>query len=212
MLGENDTEYDRAETAVSPNDEAYHQADSFDSFVASITSPELRAVLLHWRSAASGRQMPSWEQIRPARITKQLPIVWAYKYDRVTSSFVGRLAGDKINQIVGRNLRGLPLEKVFQHEGLTWLQRTLKRVAEEPAIYYGTGTILKWLNRGGTGQRIILPLSSDGIVANGILGATEYHYGRGGIPLGGLTDNERWFCLRPKRSVDVSFGEENSES
>jgi len=206
MLGQKNIKANVVEMASSPNPDSCQEADSLDSFIASITSPELRTIVLHWRSAAGGGQMPSWEQIRPARIAKQLPIVWVYKYDRATGRFVGRLAGDKINQIVGRNVCGLPLEKVFQHEGLNWVHRTLKRVAEEPAIYYGTGFVFKWLNRSGTGERIVLPLSSDGIVANGVLGATEYHYPRiGGIAPRGMTETERWFCLRPKRSEDIGL-------
>ena len=43
--------------------------------------------------------MPAWQDIKPARIAAQLPIIWSYSYDQGTDEFTGRLAGDRIVQV-----------------------------------------------------------------------------------------------------------------
>lgn len=146
--------------------------------------------------------MPSWEQLSPARMVQQLPLIWAYRYDRVSDTFAGRLAGDKICQIFGKNIRGLSLDKIFPPDAVGWTHRLYSRVVQEPALYRSRGRIFSHLQRWGLGERIVLPLSSDGVLGDGILGATDYHYphpASAGEP-GMDAETEQWFCLRPERS------------
>jgi hypothetical protein len=175
---------------------------AFDDFAACVRSPNLRAVIAHWAQARGAQTMPSWEQLRPARIVHQLPLIWAYRYDQESETFAGRLAGDKICQIFGKNIRGRSLDEIFPPDVVGWTQRLYSRVVQEPALYRSTGHVFSHLRRGGVGERIILPLSSDGITGDGILGATDYQYPHPSAPGGPEveTETERWFCLRPERS------------
>src|SRR5690348_14994590 len=91
-----------------------------DSFAASIRSPNLRAIVAHWAQAKGAQAMPSWEQLSPARIAQQLTLVWAYRYDWASDKFSGRLAGDKICQIFGKNIRGLALDEIFPADAVDW--------------------------------------------------------------------------------------------
>lgn len=176
-------------------------AKALDSFAASIRSPNLSAVVAHWTQAKRARAMPSWEQLSPARIAQQLPLIWAYRYDWDADRFSGRLAGEKIRQIFGKNIRGLSLDEIFPPDAVDWTHRLFRRVVQEPALYRSTGAVFSHLKRWGIGERIILPLSSDGIAGDGILGATDYRYPRpssaGEAEM--EVETEQWFCLRPER-------------
>src|SRR5258706_2845425 len=170
-----------------------------DGFAATVSSPSLKAVLAHWTQARGLQTMPSWEQLSPARMVHQLPLIWAYRYDRETDTFAGRLAGDKICQIFGKNIRGLSLDKIFPPDAVDWTQRLFSRVVHEPALYQSTGQVFSHLQRWGVGERIILPLSGDGIGGDGILGATDYHYPHPCAAGEAEGATEQWLCLRPER-------------
>ena len=153
--------------------------------------------------ARSAQLMPSWEQLRPSGMAKQLPIIWSYKFDSNTQQFVGRLAGDKISQIFGKNFRGLPLMDAHPASAFPWVHRLLCRVVLDPAIYRSVGRVFKQLERYGLGERVILPLATDGVVADGLLGATDYQYthlGSSNEAIEVVTESEHWHCLRPARS------------
>ena len=173
---------------------------ALDSLAASIHSHNLKAVFAHWVEAKGAHAMPSWEQLSPARIAHQLPLIWAYRYDWEADKFLGRLAGDKICQIFGKNIRGLRLDEIFPPDAVDWTHRLYQRVVQEPALYHSRGAVFSHLKRWGIGERVILPLSSDGIVGDGLLGVTDYRYPH---PAAGeaaaIAETERWFSLRPQR-------------
>jgi hypothetical protein len=172
---------------------------SFAAFLSTISSPSLKAVAHHWHDVRAGRRMPSWSDLCPSRIAAQLPIVWSYKYDAPTDSFIGRLAGDRISQIFGKNFRGLPLSELHSPEAFPDVFARCKRIVMEPALYHANGRVFRHLDRAGQGERIMLPLSSDDVLGDGILGATEYNYARSGLGLEGSTaDGDAWYALGPR--------------
>jgi len=174
-------------------------AKCVDGFADTVSSASLKAVLAHWTQARGTQAMPSWEQISPARIVHELPLVWAYRYHPETDTFAGRLAGNKICQIFGKNIRGLSLDEIFPADVVGWTHRLYSRVVQEPALYRSTGQVFSHLRRWGIGERIILPLSSDGVQGDGILGATDYHYPHPSAAEKPEEETEQWFCLRPER-------------
>lgn len=190
-----------ARCAILINVEEARMLTSVEAFLTSIDSRDLKMVGSHWCVARGTRMMPSWSQLKPAALSKQLPIIWAYRYDPQTGEFMGRLAGDRISQIFEKQVKGTPMENLFPPKAFKWAYRLFSRVVREPAIYWSSGQIFSHLDRHGSGERIILPLSSDGITADGILGATEYRYphpNRGPSPADEETEN--WLSLRPQRS------------
>ncbi len=168
----------------------------FDSFLSSITSAPLKAVALHWDMARGNQLMPSWDELRPAAMAKQLPIIWSYKFDRSTGEFTGRLAGDRITEVFDKSLRGTRLQDFHPPEATPWVTAMLLRVVSEPSLHLSSGRVFKQMDRVGTGQRIILPLAADGKTADGILGATDYHSSISAEqPIQAATDVEKWFPL-----------------
>lgn len=129
---------------------------------------------------------------------KQLPIVWAYAYDPDTEQFTGRLAGDKITQIFQKNFRGIQLAELHPPEAVGWIYHLLKRVVTEPALYHYEGQVFRQLERYGSGERIIMPLSSDGTQTDGLLGATEYtlHPGIAVTITAPSKQGEQWFPIK----------------
>jgi hypothetical protein len=143
-------------------------------FQHSIVSPALTAVAAHWLLARRGRKMPAWTSLMPSAIKAQLPIVWSYSYDPVSDSFTGRLAGDRVAAIFGKNFHGLPMSEVHPRENYLDLFAKCKRVMTKPALYHGHGMILNIAGKPCVGERVIMPLSNDGITCDGVFGATEF--------------------------------------
>jgi hypothetical protein len=135
-----------------------------------------------------------WEEIRPRAIAKHLPIIWSYKYDAENDEFVGRLAGEHIDRFFSHGIRGVPLASVHSKENFPWIFGLFKKVVTTPALYRSAGCIFAHLDRVGLGERIVLPLASNGWKTDGVFGATEYRTAPG--PLA-QTDtaraNEQWF-------------------
>ena len=176
---------------------------SFAEFCAQISTPSLGAVVRHWHEARGGKPMPSWEDLRPKAIAAQLPIVWSYKYDAASGAFTGRLAGDRIAQIIRKSFRGLSLAEAQSPEAFASVHAVLSRVVREPAVYRCGGRIFRQRDQFGSGERVALPLSSDGFVADGILGATEYQniHLDPNLPVDAVNEMEVWFSLSAAKST-----------
>jgi len=146
----------------------------FERFLAFVRSPALRAVALHWHAGRGRKAMPAWRDIDPAALKPQLPIVWSWKYDCAADAFTGRLAGEDINWLFRRSLRGQPMAQFFRGAAYERVFARHKRVVAEPAFYHGAGFVFRHEGRHGQGERIILPLADDGRIVDGIFGATLY--------------------------------------
>jgi hypothetical protein len=166
-------------------------------FLAQVESEKLRAVAHAWDQARQGRQMPSFKALRPSAIAAQLPIIWIYSYDRETRRFTGRLAGDRIAQGFGKSFRGIALEDVHTPESFQMVHGVLSRVVQEPAGFRSGGTLFYQDGKTGIGERIILPLSDDGVQGDGILGASDYTMqgAPSGRPVEPVREGERWVSL-----------------
>jgi hypothetical protein len=162
------------------------------TLLETITAPSLKAVAVHWFSARGGKLMPSWQDLKPRAIARQLPLVWSLNYDHATKSFTGRLAGDRIARLIGQNFRGLPLEQAQTAAAFGEMQPLLNRVVTEPVIYLGSGNIFQYENAFLAGERLLLPLATNGTDTDGLLGATEYQ------------QNEN-IAMGIQPAVDVSF-------
>ncbi len=155
---------------------------SFAEFLARIENPGLRNVAAHWNAARGARRMPGWTDIDPAAIARQLPIVWAWTYDRAADRFTGRLAGEEINAAFGKSLRGEDMATFFREYEYEKIFARHRRVVTEPCFVHGTGQVFRHAQRVGIGERIILPLAADGETGDGIIGATFYRNGPAEMP------------------------------
>ena len=170
----------------------------FSEFGQSIRSPALRAIAVHWDEVRGAKKMPSWQDLRPRAFAPFLRLVWAYKFDTDSQEFISRLAGESITRAYGKSFRGLSLAQIHTPQDRYEAARImLLRVISEPAIFLGQGRIYKFNEEYRSGERIVLPLSGDGLVGDGVFGATE----AGDLPLAhepvqGVNVAGNWYSLQ----------------
>ncbi|MGH7001341.1 MAG: hypothetical protein ACREEA_07525, partial [Stellaceae bacterium] len=97
-------------------------------------------------------------------------------------TFTGRLCGDAITEAFGESLRGKPMNEFFRGRQYDMMFARHKYVVTTPAFAHGSGPVFIHAGRYGQGERIIMPLASDGIRGDGIFGATIYAPNRAGPP------------------------------
>ena len=169
---------------------------NFEHFTKSIASPALKAVAAHWDAIRSAGQIPAWEDLRPSQLSAQLSLIWAFKYDRSTGQFTGRLAGNRITQGFGKNFRGLPMQDLHPPEFFPRIHLHMTRIVLEPAAHRSAGQLFRQGDRIVEGERVILPLASDGVHVDGVLGVSDYYYPHpapGPVEL--LWDIEEWCAV-----------------
>jgi hypothetical protein len=158
---------------------------TFQTFLDSIVSDDLRVVAMNWRAGRGARFMPAWRDFDPVQIGPQLRYIWAWKYDRTAQTFTGRLAGEDITSMFGRSVtHGMRMDAFFPPEIYRAFHPWMQRVVVEPAFARGSGLVYRRLARNFTGERIIMPVADDGICGDGLIGATVYN------PIAGGTDED----------------------
>jgi hypothetical protein len=145
---------------------------SFAVFFESIQSEPLRVLARQWAAARGTRRMPAFRDIDPAGIGRHLRHVWAWKYERETDSFLGRLAGEEIDRAFGKSLRGMQMAEFYAPNVFAVVFPRHRQVVTEPCFFHGTGMVFSRMGSSMTGERISLPLSGDGVIGDGIIGGT----------------------------------------
>lgn len=166
---------------------------SFAEFEQAIKTPALQQVAQHWNEARGSRKMPDWADIRPTSIAAQLSIIWSYRYERAYDALIGRLAGDQIEKVFGTTFRGTPMEVLYPQDQYPQMFERFRRVVCEPALYVEEGKVFQVVDHYGFGERIAMPLSCDGVLGDGIIGATLYEVVR--VNDARQQDDVRWFAL-----------------
>jgi hypothetical protein len=171
---------------------------SFSAFRATIESAALQAVADHWEEARSSGRMPSWSDLNPSRIAPHLTRVWSFKYDRATREFTARLAGNRITVGFGISFRGTPLRDIHPPHIFEQVHARLTRLVDEPCLYRSSGKLFRQDEHVTEGERIVLPLASDGESADGALGASDFTMPPHNIrqrQVEIIYDIEQWFTL-----------------
>jgi hypothetical protein len=150
---------------------------SYDRFRAAITAPNLITVATHWQDVRGDRLMPAWSDIDAVALRHALPMIWAWRYDAGRKTFMGRLAGEEVAAVVGGNVRNRPIEECFSATSVPVIRARLEKILAGPCFMHGAGTVYVRHGYTGSGERVALPLASDGIHADGVLGATLYRFG-----------------------------------
>ncbi len=147
---------------------------SFAQFRQAIREPRLAAVADHWDRACRGGAMPGWSDLDPIAIGRELPIVWSWRWDADIGDFVGRLAGDDIESVLGQSVRGRRLDQVFGALNAPIARCRYLEVMRRPAAVRSVGHVFGHVGGTGLGERIILPLAPDRGSGGGVFGATIY--------------------------------------
>lgn len=132
-------------------------------------------VLAWWQAARPVGGVPYRRAIDPAAFPRALPCVWLCDYEPAAGEFRYRLAGEDINAVFGRPLKGRTLAAAFPTAaGVEAVHGALWRVIAEPAVGHAEGPVYSWLGRQRPGERLMLPLLDDAGRCTAVLGATRY--------------------------------------
>lgn len=74
----------------------------------------------------------------------------------------------------GKSFRGTPLKELHRPHVFELAQAHMAKVVTERTAYYCSGKLFKVGTQTIEGERIILPLASDGHHGDGVLGATDF--------------------------------------
>lgn len=132
--------------------------------------PRLYRLLSYWNSIRPAGGVPSRRTIDPVDIFRLLPNIWICDYEVGLDTFRYRLAGEDVSAPYGRNLKGLTVADLFDGDRYVYANTQMKRVALDRCITLVSGFVLWNVDRYQSGERLILPLSTDG--TPGILAIT----------------------------------------
>lgn len=145
---------------------------------AAITEPALLEIAAYWHAVRGDRLLPAWRDVDACALAPHLPILWAWRYDRARDTFIGRLAGEEINTMLGvMSIRGKRLEECFAPHAAAVVRQRYRQVIDGPCFMVSRGRVFANQGRTGYGERVVLPLADDGIHPDGLFGATVYRLG-----------------------------------
>lgn len=138
-----------------------------------IKTPLLRMLLKHYLEVRGDRRMPSRRDIDALRLGPALPIIWISDYEPAAGTFRYRLAGEEVNNIWGFSVAGRLLSEFVLPERFSPTNESFLKVLHEEAALIANGAIYRCSGRIGVGERLVLPLASNGVSADGLIGATH---------------------------------------
>lgn len=178
----------------------------FDAFRNGIESASLQAIADHWAQVRGGRAMPAWTDLRPSAIAPHLTRIWSYRYDRETSEFTARLAGNQVMVAFGKNFRGVSLRDLHPPHVYEQAHARMMHLVQGPHLGRCKGPLFRKGGRVIHGERIVMPLASDGIHCDGALGASDYPLpppSDEDQPVEIIMENEEWFALTGEERAAV---------
>ena len=168
---------------------------AISKFRERIASAALRTIVDHWQQACRTRPMPAWSDLSPSGLAPHFKRLWAWRYDRVTGEFTARLAGNRAMVGFGQSFRGTPLKEIHPPPIFELAQAHMLKVVTGPTAYYCSGKLFRVGAEVIEGERIMLPLASDGRNGDGLLGATDFAPRMLAGPVELLVGQIEWFAL-----------------
>ncbi len=144
-----------------------------------------RQLYAYWDRVRNGRVAPRRFEIEPARIPGLLPETFIAEGAGLLG-FRFRLAGTKICEYFGKELRGIDLLSLFGEEDRSQLGTVLRAIFADGAVGHGLFRSFTASNREASFEFLLLPLIHTGETINRLLGGItplEPPYWLGGEPL-----------------------------
>jgi len=149
------------------------------SLAAQFGDPRLGLLYAHWNDIRGDRLLPIRQSLDPVQIPSVLSSIFLCDYEANTGRLRYSLVGEDIRSRYAEEIIGSYQDRLFEGAAReAHLQRT-RIVMETPAIYYARGDVYGFAGRHGTGERLALPLSSDGERPDSLIGATIFRWETG---------------------------------
>lgn len=143
---------------------------------------EVECLFDYWYTLRKGNRFPSRLDIDPLDIVRILPHVFLGDIDPVGPEYIYRLAGEDIvtvfNHYNGRaGFAGVKLGESLPPNKAELIRNRWRPLAERGSIIYMRGLVYLTLDRFAIGERLVLPLSTQGDGVDGFWGLTvcEWH-------------------------------------
>lgn len=132
--------------------------------------PAISEVRAYWEALRNGRLMPNRSEIDPRGIEHALE--FAFILERIAPKIARfRLAGMHLNDLMGMEVRGMPITTLFIPSARTPFSEMLEAVFSQPATAEMMLTGQSGFGQGRIGAKLLLlPLKSDGGHVNRALG------------------------------------------
>lgn len=151
------------------------------AFRAKLRDDRTAGLFDHWRSLAQAEsrkagapRAPRRADLDPAAFAACLRFIWLVDYEPEADRLTYRLAGEHVREVLGRQVKGRPLQDVISDQsGAARAHGRFRAVLETPAALLVTGEVYQAADLPYFGQRLVLPLTEDsGGPARTILGLT----------------------------------------
>lgn len=138
------------------------------------------------------RLLPARSDIDAIRIPHVLSVVFICDYERDTARLRYRLVGEDVGEMYRVPLRGRYQDEFTAPDEREGHLARIREFMEFPAVNYSVGEVYAFNQRQGAGERLLLPLASDGQTADAVIGATAYDW-KATRPPGGVEHRAvRW--------------------
>lgn len=137
--------------------------------------PQLLGLAAVWCDARGKKPLPQRRDITPEALHayRLLPVVWLV--DRTPDrDFRYRLAGEDINAVFDRSLRGRLLDEIYRGDVAARIRARWNRLLDRREAGFSTGRIYAQVSSFSIGQRLILPLAGEDGAPAGLIGVTAY--------------------------------------
>lgn len=134
-----------------------------------ITSDRLRELYAYWEARCSGRPAPRRSDIDPVDVPQLLPLMAICEVLQAPRSYVVRLFGTGLVEMLGRDLTGKAIHDILHGAHLDSALADLDRVTRSmrPVCTIRDGA---WIGKGHLRyERLLLPLSEDGVTVDRLL-------------------------------------------
>ncbi|WP_420346772.1 PAS domain-containing protein [Pelagibius sp.] len=137
-----------------------------------IESQPLKLLLAHYLEVRGARRLPARSDIDALKLGPVLSVIWINEYEPEAGTFRYRLAGEEVNAVFGTSVSGRLLSDFVAEEFFAPVNENFLRVIDAEEAMLVSGPMYRCAERVAIGERLALPLSSDGEKADGIIGAT----------------------------------------
>ncbi|MDJ0949777.1 MAG: PAS domain-containing protein [Alphaproteobacteria bacterium] len=133
-------------------------------------NPKVAELYGYWSLMRNGRAMPARDDIDPVAISGLLPDVFLVDVERNPMRFRFRLVGTEIVARYGEEITGRALDELDLGGKTADIARKYRGIVERQAPSYGVQEIRKRDGRWLRYERLLLPLSRNGIDVDMALG------------------------------------------
>lgn len=130
-------------------------------FLQDTRHPAIREVEAYWQALRAGRLVPRRAEVDPRGIERALE--YAFILERIAPGLARlRIAGSHLGDLLGMEVRGMPLSAFFAPEARSLCGAVLEQVFDEPATAELTLVAERGIGKPALeGKMLLLPMKSD---------------------------------------------------